>query len=193
MQVPSSTFEDALTPTDRVVVIGGGLTSGHLVTVLAKAGVQCVATRTLFFHLCAACSALYVACPSVCPPVESKVVPRVPQCCAHFFISVLLCVSVRFFSVLFCAVLTPNLPHNALLGAHFRDIKLVLRGPRKIKQFDLTLPWFGDDRWKKRHQFETAAIPEKLEAIKGDRDGGSFTPERQMQYIRCQSQIGYHR
>jgi hypothetical protein len=54
----------------------------------------------------------------------------------------------------------------------------VLRGPRKLKQFDLNLPWFGDDRWKKRHEFESASIPEKLRLIMADRDGGSFTPEQ---------------
>lgn len=65
-QAASSAFADAVKATDRVVVVGGGLTSAHLVNVLAKRGVQ--------------------------------------------------------------------------------DIKLVLRGQRKVKQFDLILPWFGDDR-----------------------------------------------
>jgi uncharacterized NAD(P)/FAD-binding protein YdhS len=39
-QALSSSFADAVRPGDRVVVVGGGLTSGHLVTVLAKRGVQ---------------------------------------------------------------------------------------------------------------------------------------------------------
>ena len=58
-----------------------------------------------------------------------------------------------------------------------RDIKLLLRGARKVKNFDLYLPWFGDDRWAKRREFETASTPAKLRAIADARQGGSITPE----------------
>ena len=92
-----SPFVQAVVPGDRVVVVGGGLTSAHLVVLLAEHGI--------------------------------------------------------------C------------------DIKLILRGPRKVKNFDLTLPWFGNDRWVKRQEFEKATVPEKLRAIVGERQGGSITPE----------------
>ena len=52
-----------------------------------------------------------------------------------------------------------------------------MRGQRKVKQFDLILPWFGDDRWAKRREFETASISDKLDTLMSDRDGGSLTPE----------------
>jgi len=98
-QEPSSPWLDAVAPTDRVLVIGGGLTSGHLVTLAAKRGAQ---------------------------------------------------------------------------------VQLVLRGPRKVKQFDLILPWFGNDRWTKRSEFEKADVSQKLTAILKDRDGGSLTPEQDL-------------
>ena len=58
-----------------------------------------------------------------------------------------------------------------------KDITLIFRGPRKVKNFDLPLPWFGDDRWDKRREFESASWPERLRALKEERDGGSLTPE----------------
>ena len=96
-QAASSAHEQAVAPTDRVLVVGGGLTSAHLVVLLANRGVK--------------------------------------------------------------------------------DITLIFRGPRKVKNFDLPLPWFGDDRWVKRREFESASWPEKLRALKEERDGGSLTPE----------------
>ena len=92
-----SPFVQAAVPGDRVVVVGGGLTSAHLVLLLAERGI--------------------------------------------------------------C------------------DIKLILRGSRKVKNFDLSLPWFGNDRWVKRQEFENATTPEKLRVIVGERQGGSITPE----------------
>ena len=59
-----------------------------------------------------------------------------------------------------------------------QHIKLVLRGVRTLKQFDLTLPWFGDDRWKKRDEFEKSSIQDKIGCIMEDRGGGSLTPEQ---------------
>ena len=96
-QAASSAHEQAVAPTDRVLVVGGGLTSAHLVVLLANRGVK--------------------------------------------------------------------------------DITLIFRGPRKVKNFDLPLPWFGDDRWDKRREFESASWPERLRALKEERDGGSLTPE----------------
>ena len=96
-QAASSPHESAIAPTDRCLVVGGGLTSAHLVVLLANRGVK--------------------------------------------------------------------------------DITLIFRGPRKVKNFDLPLPWFGDDRWVKRREFESASWPEKLRALKEERDGGSLTPE----------------
>ena len=45
------------------------------------------------------------------------------------------------------------------------DIHLFLRKPYQTKQYDLTLPWMGSERWKSRRDFENLPVKDASRCV----------------------------
>ena len=65
-----------------------------------------------------------------------------------------------------CAQLSPRGP-----------LELLIRRDRRVKQYDLDIPWMGTKRRVNRREYEQSSLEQRVATNKAVRDGGSITPE----------------